>query len=80
MSSRIDAASDAAATPTISGHRTCRGSSRSRGVSNSRYTRLETTKPVIIRSATGSHGIGSSGLRAVLIPNTAAPIASQNTT
>jgi len=29
---------------------------------------------------TGSHGIGSLGFRAVLIPNTAAPIASQNTT
>ena len=33
-----------------------------------------------IRSATGSHGIGSSGFKAMLIPNTAAPIASQNMT
>ena len=29
---------------------------------------------------TGSHGIGSLGFKAMLIPNTAAPIASQNTT
>jgi len=77
MSSRIDAARATVPTPTIRGQRTRRGSPWSCGISNSTYTRLETTKPVSTRSVTGSNGIGSSGFRAMLIPNTAAPIASQ---
>ena len=55
------------------------GRRRIGGISNSRYTRVEITKPVPIRSVIASHGVGSAGFRALLSPSTAAPIASQKT-